>query len=256
MGLNKEDEQIIKRILDLAKTSYNQNRYTFSHFLTVDEQGLVDTNAKELSYVHYEMFGGHECCERQIIRFGDEENLGYKEEFPITTLRIEPLVEKFSDELGHRDYLGALMNLGIKREFLGDIIVKEKSAYVFCLSDISDYVRKELTRIKHTSVKITAVDDGANIEELSRELEDFEVLVSAPRFDAIVAAICKLSRGQAQQLFVAKKVLLNNRVCENNSAVVKPNSTITIRGYGKYIYIGEGGKTRKDRVYVHLQRYV
>ena len=256
MGTSKEDELFIKRVQDLAQISYNQNRYTFSHFLTLGEQTLIDSNAGLIAHVKYELFGGHESCERQIIRFGDLESLGYEEEFPIVVLCIEPLIEKFSDELGHRDFLGALMNLGIKREVLGDIIVKGNRAYVFCLTEIAEYICKELTRIKHTSVKISILEDAGEITDLQRQLEDLEVLVSAPRFDAIVAAICRLSRGQAQELFRAKKVLLNNRVFENNSAVLKPNSVITVRGYGKYIYIGEGGKTRKDRIYVHLQKYV
>lgn len=91
---------------------------------------------------------------------------------------------------------------------------------------------------------------------MKKELEDFDILVSSPRFDAIVAAICKLSRGKTIELFREKKVLHNNRICENNSMLLKPDSTFSIRGYGKFVYIGEGGKTRKDRVYVHLKRYV
>lgn len=252
--MQEEDKVFLNRIKDLANISYTQNRYSFSNFLSVDEQALIDTIRSEIKHVDYEFFGGNECVERQVLRFGSVESLGYEEEYPITILCIEPLIEKFSDDLSHRDYLGSIMNLGIKRNVIGDIVIKGKKAYVFCLDEIADYIISEITRIKHTSVKITKV--FSDIPDLKKELEDFDILVSSPRFDAIVAAICKLSRGKTIELFREKKVLHNNRICENNSMLLKPDSTFSIRGYGKFVYIGEGGKTRKDRVYVHLKRYV
>lgn len=249
-----ETEFEIKRIKDLAQASYTQNRYTFTKFLSADELTVVDQIRADLKHVDYCAFGGHEMCERQIIRFGSPESLGYEEDFPITTLLIESLMEKFSDSLSHRDYLGAMMNLGIKREVLGDILIKDKKAYVFCLDEIADYLCNELTRIKHTSIKISKLE--GDIPELEKKLEDFEVLVTSPRIDAVVSALTKLSRSQAVNLFREKKVLVNNRTCENNSMMLKESCTLSIRGYGKFVYIGEGGRTKKDRVFVKMQRYV
>lgn len=75
--------------------------------------------------------GGVDGCERQILRFGDEESLGYDAGFPICCIEIKPLIEKFADALTHRDYLGALMHLGIERSTLGDIMIRDKTAYLF-----------------------------------------------------------------------------------------------------------------------------
>ena len=252
--MKNEDTIFINRIKDLAKTSYNQNRYTFSNFLTVEEQALVEAEGDEISYCPFAFWGGHESCERRIIRFGSAETLGYEENFPIAVLLVEPLMAKFSDELNHRDFLGAIMNLGINRNVVGDIILKNGRAYVFCLEEISDYIASELTRVKHTSVKITKTE--GEIAELERKLEAREILVSSPRIDAVVAAISKLSRSKAVELFREKKVLVNGRICENNSLMLKEGMGFTVRGFGKFIYDGEGGKTRKDRVYVKLRQYV
>lgn len=252
--MNDEEKLLINRIKDLCESSYTQNRYTFSQFLTVEEQAAIEQISSEIRHADYEFFGGHECCERQMIRFGSYESLSYEEEWPIATLLIEPLIDKFSDDLSHRDFLGALMNLGIKRNVLGDIILKGNSAYVFCLDEVSEYIISELTRIRHTSVKISKIK--GQVPELTRRLEDMRVLVNAPRFDAVVAAVTKLSRGKAQELFKMKKVLLNNRICESNSVTLKPGQSFTIRGYGKFIYDGEGTKTKKDRVYLNIRRYV
>ena len=252
--MNDEDKLLVSRIMDLARASYNQNRYTFSWFLSLDEQALVDTLRSELKHVDHDFFGGHDDCERKMIRFGSLSSLGYEEPYPITALLIEPLIEKFSDDLSHRDFLGALMNLGIKRSVLGDIILKNNKAYVFCQNDVSDYIISELTRVKHTSVKLSKIEGP--ISDLNRELKDIDVLVTSNRFDALVASICHLSRSKALELFREKKVLLNNRICENNSLTLKPGSVISIRGYGKYIFVEEGGHTKKDRVFLKLKMYV
>lgn len=252
--MNNDDKIFLNHIKDLADTAYNQNRYTFSNFLTVDEQAMIDTIRPEIKYIHSEFYGGYDDAERRVLRFGSEDMLGYIEEYPISVICIEPLMEKFSDELTHRDYLGSLMNLGINRNVLGDIVIKDKKAFVFCLNEISEYILSEITRIKHTSVKLSIV----RLEDFShiRQLEDMEILVSSPRIDSIAAAICKLSRSKVLTLFKEKKILVNNRVCENNSLMLKDNTVISIRGFGKYIYEGQGGTTRKDRVYLKMKKYV
>lgn len=250
-----DDNQLLKaRIQELAKASYQQNRYTFTQFLAPAELSIVDELAVELKYIDYETFGGNENCERQMVRFGSPRTLGYEEPYPIATLLIEPLMEKFAEELGHRDYLGAIMNLGIKREILGDIMIKGKSAYLFCEEDIADYIITSLDKIRHTNVKVSRI--SGEVEALKKELQDMEVLVSAPRFDAVVAAVAKVSRQEALNLFREKKVLLNGRVCENNSMQLKEDSVFSIRGYGKYVYVGGGNMTKKGRIYVHLKKYV
>lgn len=248
-----ENKLIKARLKELAETSYRQNRYMFSHFLTPMELTVLDEMAEELSFADYDTYGGNENCERQMVRFGSERMFGYVEEYPISVLLIEPLSAKFAETLEHRDYLGAIMNLGIERDVLGDILIKDKKAYLFCMESIAEYLISTLDKIRHTNVKVTQV--SGKIEALAKTLKDTEVLVQSPRFDAIVAAIGKLSRSEAQQMFRDKKVLLNGRVCENNSMILKEDSTFSIRGYGKFIYTGCGNQTRKGKTYVHLKQY-
>lgn len=248
-----EDSLFVARMTELARTAYRQNRYTFSHFLTPAELSLLDEMAAELRFVDFDTNGGNENCERQMVRFGSERMFGYEEEYPIAVLLIEPMSPKFAEALEHRDYLGAVMNLGLERDVLGDILIKEKTAYLFCMDNIADYLVANLDKIKHTSVKVSRIE--GETEAFQRTLKDMEVLVQSPRFDAVIAAVGKLSRSEAQQLFRDKKVLLDGRVCENNSMVLKEGSIFSARGYGKYIYEGCGNTTRKGRVYVQLKKY-
>ena len=131
------DELLKKRITELAEKAYQNNIYTFSSFLGMSELSDFYAMQRELSFVPQTVFGGYEGAERCIIRFGSEELFGYPEEFPVVCLKIRPLMQKFADDLGHRDFLGALMNLGIDRSTIGDIKVGEKEGYLFCLDTIA-----------------------------------------------------------------------------------------------------------------------
>ena len=117
------EELLKKRFRELAEKCYRNNQYTFTGFLGLSEAACFYELEKELSYVPYTLFGGSDLCERVMLRFGSQEQLSYTEEFPISCLKISPLSQKFGEELGHRDFLGALMNLGIERSTLGDILV-------------------------------------------------------------------------------------------------------------------------------------
>lgn len=249
------EEQILRgRLADLAKRAYQQNIYTYSNFLSPAELSLLDQLGDSISYIHHECFGGNELCERQIVEFGSEEDFGYPGHFPIAVIRITPLIEKFSDSLNHRDYLGALMHLGIERDTLGDILIKEKTAYLFCLEGIADFICSELTKVKHTNVKCEITD--MDIPALTPELIDEEFPAASLRLDGILASLLKCSRKEALALFTEKKVILNGHITGRNSTLLKDGDVFSVRGHGKFIFAGSGGSTRKGKIYVHIKRYV
>lgn len=249
-----EDQLLKKRLTELAKRAYQQNIYTYSNFLSLAELSLLEDIASELSYIPYTCFGGNELCERQIVGFGNEDLFGYPGHFPIAVVKISPLLEKFSDSLNHRDYLGALMNLGIERNTLGDIFIKDKTAYLFCLERISDYICSELLKVKHTNVKCELTD--LNIPALKPTLVDEEFPVASLRLDGIISSLLKCSRSEALRFFEEKKVTLNGRVTGRNSTLLKDGDVFSVRGHGKFIFVNAGGNTRKGKIYVHIQRYV
>ncbi|MCM1158375.1 MAG: YlmH/Sll1252 family protein [Bacteroidales bacterium] len=249
------DEQRIKgRLTDLAEKAYRQNVYTYSNFLSAAELALLDELQKDISYISYTCFGGNALCERQIVGFGGEEEFGYPGHFPIAVVKVSPLLEKFGEELNHRDFLGALMHLGIERDMVGDILVKEKTAYIFCMESIADYICKELTRVRHTNVKGEITD--IHIPELKPALADEEFPVASLRLDGILAALLKCSRNEALSLFADKRVTLNGRVTGRNSITLKEGDVFSVRGHGKFIFAGSGGSTRKGKIYVHIRRYI
>mgnify|MGYP001525756782 FL=1 len=159
----KEIQQLKNRIRELADKSYNQNQYTFTGFLGLAEQDALWQVEREVKFAGITLYGGREEAERKLLRFGSEAELGYEQPFPICCIRIRPLSAKFADKLSHRDYLGALMNLGIERSTIGDILPGEGEAFLFCLDTIAEFICDNLEQIRHTHVKCEVVDAAAEV---------------------------------------------------------------------------------------------
>lgn len=249
---------IFQRLSDLAERSYNNNQFTFTGFLSQGEiSDYYSLYEKKLSYACPVIFGGAQNTERKVIRFGNVSEFGYEEQFPITALLIKPLSAKFSDDLNHRDFLGSLMNLGIKRELLGDIFIKKSDrgteACLFCLDSIADYIIENLTRIKHTSVTAVKTDNTDYLTE--PVLEPKVIQVSSPRADGIVARVYNLSRGDSLELFQKELVFVNGRLCTENAKNLKEDDIVSARGHGKFKVDELLNVSKKGKLNVRVQVY-
>jgi len=245
---------VINHIRDLAKRCYQTNMYTFTDFLALGDLSDFLEAGREFSYVPYTIWGGNEACERKMIRFGSEEQLGYVEDFPIAALEIKPVMEKFSDDLGHRDFLGSLMNLGIERDTLGDLFVKDNRAVLFCERRMADYIIENLYKIRHTQVKVQEIFD---IESLSvSEKKEMSVSVASERIDGVISHVFNLSRSDSAEMFATGKVFLNGRLMENESRKLVPGDVVSARGYGKFEFCELSGISRKGKQYVKVKLYI
>lgn len=263
---DKELVQLRKRLLELADKSYSRGIYTYTPFLSLSQQQVFHAIKTELSYAGYGMEGGASACERKIIRFGSPENLGYDEEYPIAVIQIRPVLPKFADKLTHRDFLGAVMNLGIERSTIGDIFIQEQegsreqsssqrsddgqSGILFCQQSIVPYLLENLRQIKHTNIKCQVVSGEIAIQ--SAEPEKITVTVSSARIDSIIAKLYHISRSQSLALFRAGRIFVNGITMENNSYQLKKDDAVTVRGYGKFLYYGQSGETKKGKEKVSI----
>lgn len=250
---DKELQQMKNRFRDLAQKSFQQNMFTFTGFLGLSEQDLFWQAEPQLRYAGYTFYGGDEMCERMVLRFGKPEEFGYEEPFGISCVHIKPLQEKFADEFSHRDFLGALMNLGIERATLGDIRVGKKEAYLFCLDSIAEFICENLTQVKHTHVMCSVVEEMVQIPQ--EEPQILTVQAASDRIDAVIAKVLNKSRGDVVDLFRAGKVFVGGRLCENNARTLKENEVVNVRGFGKFVYQGAIGETKKGKLNIRVARY-
>lgn len=246
----RELQQLKNRFRDLANKSYQQNIYTFTDFLGLMEQDVFWKMEGELKRSGYTIWGGRPAAERVMIRFGNAEEFGYDADFPFVCIHIHPLNQKFADDLTHRDFLGALMNLGIQRSTLGDIVAGEKQAFLFCQEKMADFVCKNLTQVRHTQVSCGVTE---NFQSLAREEPEKRfVQVASPRADSVIAKVYNLSREESLQLFRTGKIFIDGRLCENNSRILRAGETVNARGFGKFSFLEEKGETRKGKTNVEV----
>ena len=250
-----EEEQLKKRFLELADRAYTNCQYQFSGFLNLTETSLFLQTAREFPHVPFALFGGMEDCERQMARLGSEEMMGYEEPFPICCIKAEPNMQKFADKLSHRDVLGALMNLGVERSTIGDILLCDNVAFIFCTEKMAGYLANELTQIKHTPVRCSIAEELPSIAEL-RKIVEMRIQVASVRLDAVISKVYNLSRGDSLELFRTKRVFVDGKLCENNSYGVKENEVVSVRGFGKFKYLSQAGVSKKGKINVTVGKYV
>ena len=249
-----DTELLKKRFVELAKKSFNSDIYTFTDFLGLAEQSAFNEIKREIRGIHYECFGGAEGAERVIVRFGSEEELGYSMPYPISMVKAEPVSAKFADKLTHRDFLGAILNLGIERDRVGDIAIIDNVGYIFALDEIAQYISDSLIKVKHTDVRASIVTDLP--EGQLYRTEQRQIQVSSERLDAVIARVFSLSREDAQSMFKKRLVFASGKCIESTSYSPKENEVISLRGKGRFIYLGERSRSKKGKINVAVDLFV
>ncbi len=237
-------ELTANRLSELAARAEKRGIWVYSEFLTLAEQNIALSLKLRCPF---ELWGGVPEAERKIACFGSEDLCGWRQEPPVVCVKLQPASQKFAEPLSHRDFLGSLMALGIRREVLGDIIITENTGYLLCLESIAGYVADSLTRVRHTAVRCSLSEPPAKPAE---KPEQTELVVASERLDALVAAVFHLSRSQAQELVASERVFLSGYLASNPSVQVPVNTVVSVRGIGRFIYQGIMRETKKGRIRV------
>ena len=246
-----QKEATIRHLLDLCRKSEKTGMWQFSGFLSPAEQEewLRSPDSGRFSFL---LAGGHEAAERKILAAGSEAEAG-PPDYPISVVAIRPKSMKYAEELSHRDYLGAMMSLGIDRSLTGDILIRDKRAWIFCLSSAAEMLASSLTQIRKTAVAAEVV--GTDVPEILPSFTSLRLNVASGRLDAVIAAFAGISRGQAEKLFAAEKVFVNGLPAPDKGAQLKEGDILSVRGIGKAIYDGIEHETKKGRLWVALRKY-
>ena len=237
-----------KRFEELASRSNERGYAVYSDFLGLSE--ISELCVMRFS-VPTNLWGGYEDAERCVVCFGDREYFMDNKDYPIKCILIKPVNQKFADALTHRDFLGSLMGLGIRREVLGDIIITENCGYLFCLDTISDYIIENLTQVRHTTVKCALTENIPT--NVLPQPEYKEIIVSSERLDVLVSAIYKMSRSQVLPIFHTEKVFVNGAVKISPSTIINIGDKISVRGFGRFVYKGVLRTTKKDRLVIGVE---
>lgn len=251
-AMTREEQLLQRRLADLCRQAADNYYCTFSDFLNMNEQTLFYQYRDNFLSSDFELYGGYPDAERRMIQFcphGFEKDI-----FPIACVCIRPVNLKFADKLTHRDFLGALLHMGIDRSKLGDILVDGLTAYVFAVPSIADYISGLLTKVKHTKVEAFLCD----IPEaaITPHFKTKQSTVTSIRLDSIIAAAFNLSRALAVKYISSQSVFINGRLTESASAVPKDYDIISVRGLGRFKFENTSLKSKKDKFVVKTHIYI
>ena len=239
---------LLARLDDALRHCEHTGRPSFLGFLSEKEASV---SREYLSHAsdNYEFFGGYDGALRTVLGLipAGMTNLA----FPIVSLTFS---FRKQDKLSHRDFLGAIMGLGLARETIGDILVEEGRAVVFVEPSAAKYILSEINKVGRVGVK---VEEGASypLPEIS-ELKEFTVTVASVRLDCVVASLCSVSRKDAAELIEKEFVSVNSFVCEKITGKVKNGDTISVRKKGRFVIKSVDGVSKKGRTVMIFDKYI
>ena len=229
-------------------------------FLDLAKQELIIKFLKLQKQENYILYGGFKESERKVIIFYPEklENLIIENKIDfnewIKVLRII-LPNENKGKYEHKNYLGALMKLGIKREKIGDILVDEDGADILISKDILKFLQNnlsELTRFQKAKIEEIEIND---LRKVKIEKEIITITVSSMRLDNIVAELAKCSRSKALEYLMQERVFINFEVITKQTKEIKVEDRITIRGKGRFEIKEIIGNTRKGKIAIKIEKY-
>lgn len=241
-----EEKILLRKINDIITKSEKTYSAVYSHFLTPAEQTLISSVEEFKGYIDFD--GGCENAERRLCRAMENEYCN-DDGVPIKLYSVIAPSADFS----HRDILGSLMGLGIKREMVGDIITNDGKAQFFCHNSVSEYIELNLKKVGQYNVEIRQ-SELSEIPEI--KTKDITVNVSSMRLDSIAAECFGLSRTKAAEFIARGAVSLNWLVCTDTSKEIKPGDKISMRGKGKAEISDISGVSRKGRLFINIKRYI
>ncbi|HCT91588.1 MAG TPA: RNA-binding protein [Lachnospiraceae bacterium] len=246
------DETIRRHLMDLAARAYSRNIVVYSDFLDLHELHILQCLPIESMGASLSLSGGYEAAERQMAAFLPDA-LIFEADFPMDCVSIAPMQEKYAEPLTHRDYLGALMHIGIERSCLGDILMDGTKAYVFCVRKMTPVILNEISRVRHTSVK-TFLERPETIP--APKYKEVSGTVSSVRLDSVAALAFGLSRNRTVPYIEGGSVYVNGRQILSNGYALQEGDRISVRGVGKCQYLGMRRQSKKGKQWIDLLRYI
>lgn len=259
MEQNIEDKLLIAKLQDKIKQCKIRNKIVSTEFLNLHQKKLIQNKLNELKIKNYIFHGGFEEAENQVLiiypeKLTEEIVLNAINDI-INAIKIT-LPNEQVGEYEHRDYLSAVMRLGLERERIGDIIVYKNEAYIITLKENAQYIAdslKEFTRFKKSQIEIIRIEET---KSKTPEFIQVEIHVSSNRLDSIVSEIARTSRSKAEELIKNEKVSINCKYEYKSSKTVNVGDIIIVRGSGKYILENIKENLKTKRLTIILKKYI
>ena len=245
---NDDEKIIIGRAIDIIERVKKSGAPSVTHFLSPNDIMLYEMVMNSLGDVKYESFGGVEATERKKLAISPIDCDWYDPIYEITAINVKLKEPK---EVSHRDYLGAILGLGIKRDVVGDIIVEEDQANIMVDTKIADFIMNNLQKIGSVNIE-TAIIDSAEVEKPETQYQTLALTLASLRLDSVMSKAFQLSRSAAANFIKQGKVEVNHRAQNSPAATVTEGDVISCRGRGRCVVLKDLGKTKKGKIKIEI----
>lgn len=240
------NEKLIERLSDLMDQVERSYQPMITSFLTPLEQDVAKRFiGNRFSYQLYGGYEGAENCRLKLFPIYQEMD----SDLEIVTLKAK--LHPRYDHITHRDVLGAMMKLGIERDVFGDILVREDALYLYVSKHMAEYFMLSLNRVRHTNIHLEVSNE---VLEVKQDYQEFHHVVASLRLDVIISACIRVSRVKAKEMIQKGLVKINHVVLEQCDRICNNNSTISIRGYGRFTYVETTHITKKGNYVVVIRK--
>jgi RNA-binding protein YlmH len=247
-----DDRLMANKILDIIEYCKKNFTYKATTFLDPRQQKLVEMLLAKERNIAYYAEGGIDNSERKLYIIYHEDYDSDNIEKPFQILEFS-WYSKSAKKPSHRDFLGSIIGAGIKREMLGDIMLREDAAYVVCSKEVSEYILYNIDRVGSLPVKVQPAEQINTAEETEKIMN---ATVASLRLDSIISAGFGLSRTKAAEVIKSGKVRVNWEEKDLTSKVIKQSDVISLRGKGRIILEEISGNTKKDRIRITIKKFV
>ena len=256
---DKDDKILLAQVLDKIEMVENKNKIEHTDFLDMSQIELVQKFINKTKIENYMSYGGFEQAERKIFVIYPEKfnNLVVEKNLRniVQIIRIE-LPEDLKGKYTHRDYLGAVIKLGVKREKVGDIIVDKNGADIIVDIDIAKFLSENLGSLTRFSKSTITIEDIENLRTVEIRKEEIDIIVSSLRLDNVISELARCSRNKALDIINMERVFINFQNETKKTKQIKPGDMITIRGKGRF-YIKEiSGQTKSGRTIIKVEKFI
>jgi RNA-binding protein YlmH len=246
------DAEIAARLVDLAEATARSRKYRVSEFLDPYGLSIAETVAAHFERLKLVAEGGYPGAERVKAAFVDEDFPGTLD-FALAALDINVDVRYY--QISHRDVLGAVLGLGLKREVIGDIIMGGRGCQLICEESIAEFINRNLVKIGAATVEIEPLP-LSSIAPREERVKEIRTTVASLRLDVIAAAGFGTSRTRMTEEIAADKLKVNWKDAKNAAQSVKPGDILSMRGRGRVEVCEVLGQTKKGRFSIFLKRFI
>lgn len=231
-----EELDFYKKICDIKNNVINNDKVYLLKFLNLREQEIVKDVFKNDNLLHF--YGGYNDAEYKRVLITNYDNLDFK----ITIFKIK--YNKKYLNLTHKNVLGTILSLGIKRDNIGDIIIKD-DAYIIIASEMKEYIINNFKVINNSSIEL---EEYNGIIENKEEYNLETIYIKSMRVDIVISHALKISRNESYELITKGLVKINQKIIENTSQIVNVCDIISIRKYGRVKIIDNKGYTKSNNI--------